>query len=99
MPDADPHRALREDVRLLGDLLGEVLRAREGADIFGIVEDVRAMAKRARAGSDEDFAALAARLAAMPVESALPVAFTTGTSAPASWNLSARAFRSSWLVA
>lgn len=70
----DVHRPLRDDVRLLGELLGEVLQTREGPDIYPLVEEVRALAKRGRAGSDEDFARLTARLAAMPIDSALPVA-------------------------
>ena len=74
MHDVDPHQPLRDDVRLLGELLGEALVAQEGPEIFALVEDVRALAKRARSGSDDDFATLAARLSAMPVEAALPVA-------------------------
>ena len=72
--DADPHRPLREDVRLLGDLLGDTLRARAGAGVFDLVEEVRALAKRGRAGDADDFAALARRLGGMPIEAALPVA-------------------------
>jgi phosphoenolpyruvate carboxylase len=73
MHDADPHRPLRDDVRLLGELLGEALVAQEGPRVLEIVEDVRALAKRARAGSETDFAMLAAHLGDMPVEAALPV--------------------------
>jgi len=45
VPD-DPHKPLRDDVRLLGDLLGETLRAQEGEDLFRTVERVRALANR-----------------------------------------------------
>jgi phosphoenolpyruvate carboxylase len=70
----DPHRPLRDDVRLLGELLGQTLRAIEGDELFGAVERVRALAKRARAGANDDFETLAGELSRMPVEFALPVA-------------------------
>lgn len=74
---ADPHKPLRDDVRLLGELLGETLRAREGEPLFETVERVRALSKAARSGADRDghaFEQLSALLAEMPVASALPVA-------------------------
>jgi phosphoenolpyruvate carboxylase len=76
--DADPHKPLRDDVRLLGELLGETLKRHAGDDVFGAVERVRALSKSARAGDDEDFRVLADELARMPLEDALPVtrAFT-----------------------
>ena len=64
-------------MRLLGRLLGDTLRRQEGQELFDRVERVRALAKRARTGgeeSDEVFEALAAELAAMPVDAALPIA-------------------------
>jgi phosphoenolpyruvate carboxylase len=67
-------KALRDDVRLLGDLLGETLRRHEGQAIFDTVERVRALSKKARGGSDADFATLTRILEQMPVEEALPVA-------------------------
>ncbi len=70
----DPHKALRQDVRLLGDLLGETLRTHAGEALFDRVEHVRALAKRARAGNDRDFAELASVLGDLPVESAIPLA-------------------------
>ena len=71
----DPHKPLRDDVRLLGELLGETLRRDEGITHFERVERVRALAKLTRTGSgDDDFETLAAELGAMPVEAALPVA-------------------------
>ena len=73
----DSTRPLRDDVRLLGELLGEVLRRHEGEKHFERVERVRALAKRTRTSGDavgDDFEALAGELRAMPVEAALPVA-------------------------
>ena len=61
-------------MRLLGELLGQVLRTHEGDALFQQVERVRALAKRARAGSDADFETLAHELSELPVEAALPLA-------------------------
>ena len=71
---ADPHKPLREDVRLLGELLGDTLRAREGEALLGRVEEVRALAKRAHAGDAAAFEELADRLSDLPIESAVPIA-------------------------
>jgi phosphoenolpyruvate carboxylase len=70
----DPHKPLRDDVRLLGELLGQAIRAREGDRCFALVERVRALAKSGRAGASNDFDTLAAELGAMPVDEVLPVA-------------------------
>ena len=70
----DPHQPLRDDVRLLGDLLGQTLRTLEGQELFDTVERVRALAKSARAGAAGDFETLATELSRMPVQAALPVA-------------------------
>src|SRR5207237_2793705 len=74
----DPHKPLRDDVRLLGTLLGETLRRQEGDALFERVERVRGLAKRARRGDAEAsrraFDQLAGELADMPVEAALPIA-------------------------
>jgi phosphoenolpyruvate carboxylase len=67
-------KALREDVRLLGELLGETLRRHEGQAIYDTVERVRALSKKARGGSDADFATLTRVLEQMTVDEALPVA-------------------------
>ena len=71
--DRDPHAPLRDDVRLLGELLGETLRAREGDALFALVERVRALSKQARAG-DAGFAQLADLLRDLPLASTVPVA-------------------------
>jgi len=71
---SDPHQALRDDVHLLGELLGETLRAREGEPLFQRVEAVRATAKAARAGDGRAFDRLAEALGGMPLDAAAPVA-------------------------
>jgi len=70
---ADPHKTLREDVRLLGELLGSVLRTHEGQALYDQVERVRALAKGARGGRQDDFQDLADELSTLPVDAALPV--------------------------
>jgi phosphoenolpyruvate carboxylase len=44
--------ALREDIRLLGNLLGDTLVNQHGADLLGLVEEVRDLTKRARGADD-----------------------------------------------
>src|SRR5262245_10503276 len=71
---ADPHKPLRDDVRLLGELLGDTVRTQAGESIFATVERVRALAKSGRAGNDADFRELAGELSRMAVDDALPIA-------------------------
>jgi phosphoenolpyruvate carboxylase len=71
--EGDPHKPLRDDVRLLGELLGDTLRRHAGEAIFRTVERVRALAKSARAGHDDDFRALADELANMSLDDAVPI--------------------------
>jgi phosphoenolpyruvate carboxylase len=61
-------------VRLLGELLGQVLQHHEGPQLFAIVEAVRALSKSAHAGNDGDFDTLADRLRDLPVGEAFRVA-------------------------
>ncbi|HVR44107.1 MAG TPA: phosphoenolpyruvate carboxylase [Thermoanaerobaculia bacterium] len=72
MPDKD--QPLRDDVRLLGEMLGETLRRREGEALYERVELVRALSKSGRRGNREDFERLARYLEKMPSEDALPIA-------------------------
>jgi len=69
----DPHLPLRDDVRLLGNLLGETLRQQEGVPLYETVERVRSLSKRARQGETECFDELRALLKRLPVDDALPV--------------------------
>jgi len=64
---SDRQQPLRDDIRLLGTLLGETLRAQEGPQLFDAVERVRALAKT-------DFAALDRTLQELPLGDALTVA-------------------------
>jgi len=66
----DPHRPLRDDVRLLGRLLGETLQTHGGPGLFETVERVRMLSKASRA----DVSELASLLSQLPVESATPLA-------------------------
>jgi phosphoenolpyruvate carboxylase len=58
---------------MLGEILGDTLRLREGQSLFDTVERVRALSKKARAGTAQ-LDALAAVLRDLPVDAALPVA-------------------------
>ncbi|NML61754.1 phosphoenolpyruvate carboxylase [Massilia sp. RP-1-19] len=49
---ADKDAPLKEDIRLLGRLLGDVLRDQEGEDVFDIVETIRQTAVRFRREAD-----------------------------------------------
>ena len=44
----DLHGALRDDVSMLGDMLGETLRARGAPELYETVEHIRRLAKDAR---------------------------------------------------
>jgi phosphoenolpyruvate carboxylase len=69
----DPHEPLRDDVRMLGEMLGRTLRDRAGAGLYEIVERVRALSKSGHSG-ERDLEALAELLRQLPVEDAVPVA-------------------------
>jgi phosphoenolpyruvate carboxylase len=69
----DPHKPLRQDVRLLGELLGDTLRERGGEHFFHTVEQVRHLAKATHTG-ERPLTDLAQLLGSLPVESAIPLA-------------------------
>jgi len=72
--NADPHKPLRDDVRLLGELLGETVKRFAGEDVFDVVERARVLAKSGRAGNERAFSELAGVLAGMSLDEALPIA-------------------------
>ena len=65
---------LREDVHLLGELLGETFRAERGADFLAKIERIRKGAKAARRGSLAGAQQLAETLDALAEDELLPVA-------------------------
>jgi len=71
---SDPHQPLRDDVRRLGELLGETLKRHAGPNVFDTVERIRMLSKSGRSGHDEDFRALADELGRMSLDDALPIA-------------------------
>ena len=49
-PDQADDQLLRDDIRRLGNQLGDTLRRQEGEDFLALVEEVRAASKRVRTG-------------------------------------------------
>ncbi|WP_071872061.1 phosphoenolpyruvate carboxylase [Atopomonas hussainii] len=72
MFEIDAH--LRENVRQLGELLGEVIRSHLGADMLARIERIRLGAKSARQGSDEGAKVLQQALAELDDEQVVQVA-------------------------
>ena len=70
----DPHAPLRDDIRYLGELLGDTLKQHGGPQLYETVERVRAVAKDASHGDDRAFRDLADELSGRPIDAALAVA-------------------------
>ncbi len=70
----DPHAPLRDDVRLLGRLLGDTLRQQGGQSLFDTVERIRVLGKQARDGDAAARGELTALLAGLSDAELLPVA-------------------------
>ena len=71
---SDPHQPLRDDVRLLGELLGDTIRRHSGDALFDTIERMRGLAKSGRAGEEHHFRLLAEELADMSHDDATVVA-------------------------
>ncbi len=56
------HDALREDIRFLGRILGDVIRDQAGEKVFDLVENVRRLAVQFRRGTDPSAGAQMSRL-------------------------------------
>ena len=74
MSTTDPHLSLRDDVRLLGRLLGDTLREQEGDALFDSVEQIRRLAKLSRDGDSEARRQLTTLLSGLDDDQFLPVA-------------------------
>ncbi len=71
---SDTHGLLRENVRLLGSLLGDTIRAHLGDQMFAKVEAIRAAAKQGRLADSGENPALLAALSALEDDELVPVA-------------------------
>jgi phosphoenolpyruvate carboxylase len=65
---------LSESVRLLGDLLGQVISAEESPQLFEVEERIRALAKARRAGDEQAAGPLATEVATLQPDEARSVA-------------------------
>lgn len=74
VPLSDPHAALRDDVRLLGNLLGETLKEQVGQALFDKVEQIRHLAKQTRDGDEQAKVQLDQVLSQLSEQELLPVA-------------------------
>jgi len=61
----DPQLPLREDVKRLGELLGQTIREAEGESVYQAVEKIRGLAKRARQGDQKASKAMVELLAGL----------------------------------
>lgn len=51
MRQSDPHKPLRQNIRMLGDILGDVITALEGNALLKKVAEIRNVAQKARSGN------------------------------------------------
>ena len=73
----DPNQSLRQDVRLLGRILGETIKSQEGERTYQVIEQVRALTKRGRKDeldATEVIQSMKDILGNMEIEEAVPVA-------------------------
>src|SRR5690606_5966053 len=70
----DLHAPLRDDVRMLGEMLGRTLRNQQGDALFDTVERIRQVAVAARSEGVVDMARLKALLAPLDEQQLLDVA-------------------------
>jgi phosphoenolpyruvate carboxylase len=71
---ADIDARLREDVHLLGELLGNTIRDQRGADFLEKIERIRKSAKAGRRGSTQSTEQLSSNLEGLSQDELLPVA-------------------------
>ena len=74
MSARDPQESLRDDVRMLGEMLGQTLRDRGGPWLLETVERVRALSKAGHREAERDLDELSELLRSLPVDRAVPVA-------------------------
>lgn len=67
------HEPLRDDVRLLGDLLGVTIKGQAGTEIFNKIEEIRKLAKASMAGDLAATEHLVNLLHKLPMDQLLPI--------------------------
>ena len=72
--DIDPNAPLRDDIRLMGNLLGDTLRQQVGQALYDKVEAIRVLGKQARDGNEAANQQLNQLLSALTDDELLPVA-------------------------
>ena len=65
---------LRDNIRLLGELLGATLKAHEGKEVFHQIEEIRVLSKQLSQKPDSDPTPLIELLSRLPEQSILPIA-------------------------
>ena len=69
----DHSQYLRENVRMLGEILGRVLKHQGGPSLLSTVEDIRTMAKSARHGDVQAWTTLSEKLSTLQTKEAIPI--------------------------
>ncbi|WGE53933.1 phosphoenolpyruvate carboxylase [Actinobacillus equuli] len=69
-----PYSAMRNNIHMLGDFLGETIREAQGNDILELIESIRVLSKNSRAGDEKAREQLLDKLANISTENVLPVA-------------------------
>lgn len=69
----EQHQQLRDDVRMLGSLLGYTIKEQAGEEIFGDIEEIRKLAKAIREGDTYATEQLINRLQNLSLEQLVPV--------------------------
>ena len=69
----DANQRLRQNIRMLGSLLGRVLETQGGASLLDTVEQIRTLSKSARLGNSGDWKELSSTLSSLDTEEAIPI--------------------------
>lgn len=75
---SESHAPLRNDIRTLGDLLGETIREQNGEPIFALIEEIRKFSKAASAGDASAHRQLESVMAGLDDAALIPVVRSFG---------------------
>lgn len=71
---SDLHEELRDNVRMLGECLGQTIAKHRGQDFLDRIESIRQLSKSGRSDTDSDHSELLAALSSLSEDEVLPVA-------------------------